>query len=199
MSVRSTAGWLCAGTAALTAGAAGWGEHETRSGGRMALADTLGRAHLGLYLAAVILALVAGILLGSTHTRTLSTIGLGSVVALSGLFFLLVFVASDIAPFPPKVERSAAPGGADRTMVVVFHFGTGEAETQTWEVQVEDGSGWSGRRWTVFTAAGKWPGEGLFKSASWTGPDRITVTTDIDSRIFDLSGDRPVLVSTDPA
>ncbi|GLW54054.1 hypothetical protein [Kitasatospora phosalacinea] len=44
MKVRTIAGWGCAGLALLAEAALAWGDHETRSGGRTVVADTLGRA-----------------------------------------------------------------------------------------------------------------------------------------------------------
>jgi len=61
---------------------------------------------------------------------------------------------------------------------------------------VENGSGWSGRRWTLLTAVGRFPGDGAFTEAHWNGPDRVTVSTDLGSRTYDLSGGTPVLLSS---
>ncbi|MFF4341535.1 hypothetical protein ACFY00_16565 [Kitasatospora sp. NPDC001540] len=194
MKVRTIAGWGCAGFAVLAEAAALWGRHETRSGGRTVLADTLGRVGwLGvLALPAVLLTCL---LLGNRQGRQLAKAGLALCAAVAVCLGAVVLLMSE-APVDSPVERTrtAAPGGADRVLTVI-HRGasTDETESQVWEVQVENGSGWSRRRWTLLTVAGASEGGGAFTGAHWDGPDRVTVSTDLGSRTYDFSGGTPVL------
>ncbi|MFB7948969.1 hypothetical protein ACFC6L_29100 [Kitasatospora phosalacinea] len=195
MKVRTIAGWGCAGLALLAEAALAWGDHETRSGGRAVVADTLGRAD---WLGGVVLlgALAAGLLLGNRLVRKLAKAGLVLLTAGSVLLgaLVLVLIGAESVDHPERKTRTAAPGGADRVLTVIRHrTNTTETEMQVWDVQVEDGSGWSGRRWTLLTVHGKFEGEGAFTEAHWNGPDRVTVSTDLESRTYDFSGGAPVL------
>ncbi|MFK0195722.1 hypothetical protein [Kitasatospora sp. NPDC090308] len=195
MDVRSIAGWGCAGVALLAAGAMVWGDRETRSGGWMVVADSLGRADwLGVVL--LLAALVAGLLLGSRAVRQLARAGLVPAAALSVLLGTVVLLmGEDPVSYPERKVRTAAPGRADRVLTVIHH-GTNTTETraQVRDVQVETGSGWSGRRWTLLTVVGEFEGGGALTAADWNGPDRVTVATDLEARVYDFSTGRPVPV-----
>ncbi|GLW54053.1 hypothetical protein [Kitasatospora phosalacinea] len=106
-----------------------------------------------------------------------------------------LLIGEEPVRYPEERTRSAAPGGADRVLTVIRHgTTTTETESQVWEVQVENGSGWSGRRWTLLTAVGRFPGGGAFTGAHWSGPDRVTVSTDLATEVYDFSGGTPVLL-----
>ncbi|MFF0297892.1 hypothetical protein ACFYST_30990 [Kitasatospora sp. NPDC004614] len=193
--MRSWLGGLFAAGGVLAVAAAWWGTWEGRSGGRMAVAELLGRP-VTLCLTAVALFLAAVAVLGRSGGRwpvTLLWVGmLGALACAPALFHG--------GPDHRVTKREAAPDGADRALRVLRLGELGmEAESQGWFVQVENGSGWSARRWTVFSEVGKWQGEGVLEAASWDGPDRIVVTTDADVRVYDISGGAPVLLSTTPA
>ncbi|GLW56996.1 hypothetical protein [Kitasatospora phosalacinea] len=54
-----------------------------------------------------------------------------------------------------------------------------------YQVEVVTGTGWSARHWEL----GVWgedSGHGYYEGASWTGPDRITVTSDEETAVFVL-------------
>ncbi|MGW4381643.1 hypothetical protein [Kitasatospora sp. NPDC004531] len=195
--MRRWLGGLFAAGGVLAAAAAWWGVWEGRSGGRTAVADLLGRP-VTLCLAAAALFLAASAALrrsGSDRAGwpvTLVRVGMLGVLACAPALF-------HGGPDRTVAHREAAPGGAERVLRVL-HQGIGlETESQGWSVEVEDGSGWSARRWQVYAQAGKWPGDGLFTAATWDGPDRIVVTTDADVQVYDVSGGAPVLLSTTPA
>ncbi|MFJ1756803.1 hypothetical protein [Kitasatospora sp. NPDC088134] len=191
MRTRAIAGWSSVAAALLVAAVSAWGQYETRSGGRSLLADRLGHPWL-LGLAALALVFLAGVLLGDAVARRFSAGGLLLALVLCGLAVPGTFFGGN--PHT-EVVRTAAPGGADRVLTVV-HRGppSTETEVQEWVVQVESGSGWAGRRWTLLDADGVWPGAGAFTSARWTGPDRLAVVTDTEVKVYDFSGGAPVLV-----
>ncbi|MFD7643333.1 hypothetical protein ACFV4P_22075 [Kitasatospora sp. NPDC059795] len=189
--MRVWSGRCLAAVGGLAVAAALWGVRERREGGRSAVADAFSHPSL-LCLAAAGLFLVA---VGLVRGR-------GSVPVLFVGTIAALVLAAGLAGGPDHrvTKREAAPDGADRALRVLRKGELGmEAESQGWFVQVENGSGWSARRWTVFSEVGKWEGEGVLTSATWDGPDRIVVTTDADVQVYDVSGGAPVLLSTTPA
>ncbi|GAA4872765.1 hypothetical protein [Kitasatospora terrestris] len=158
--------------------AVGW--WHSRPGGRVLVAQTLDRP-LVLLPVALLLAAVACCFVEDRGNRA---VGLFLTWVAGAVLVLGAWGASAFAE-PTTVTREAAPGGADRTLVVVHHGSPGaEAEAQSWEIQVESGSGWSARRWTVLELPGRSPGGGLSATARWTGPERFTVTTDRGVRLL---------------
>ncbi|MFG2697406.1 hypothetical protein [Kitasatospora sp. NPDC048407] len=193
--MRSWLGGLFAAGGVLAVAAAWWGTWEGRSGGRMAVAELLGRP-VTLCLTAVALFLAAVAVLGRSGGRwpvTLLWVGmLGALACAPALFHG--------GSGRTVAHHEAAPGGADRALRVLRQGDFGmEAESQGWFVELEDGSGWSARRWQVYGQIGKWAGEGVFKAAGWDGPDRIVITTDTGVLVYDVSGGAPALLSGTPA
>ncbi|MFD8482750.1 hypothetical protein [Kitasatospora sp. NPDC059673] len=192
--MRGWLGGLFAAGGVLAVAAAWWGMWEGRSGGRMAVADLLDRPVV-LGLTALALFLAASAVLRRSGRWAVALVGIG-MLAVPACAPALFHGGRDRT----VAHREAAPGGADRVLRVLHQGGFGmEAESQGWYVELEDGSGWSARRWLVYGQDGKWAGEGLFAAAGWDGPDRIVVTTDTGTRVYDVSGGAPVLLSATPA
>ncbi|MEV8328070.1 hypothetical protein [Kitasatospora sp. NPDC056731] len=195
---RGAIAGVLAGAALLPLAACVLGRWESRWGGHGRVADALNRPLL-------MLGLTLGILLVAVLVRKRwDTIGLGA--ALVGGFALIALLAAaglhaaGLGTFGRATEaRASTPGRPDRVLVVV-HDGSGgsETEAQYWKVRLESGDGWSARRWTLVGMRGRFPGDGAFKSARWTAPDRITVTTDTGAKVYavDAESGTPTMVES---
>ncbi|MEV7782404.1 hypothetical protein [Kitasatospora sp. NPDC088351] len=161
------------------------GQWESRSGGRMLVADLLNRPEplLGSALAALITAAWLG------GRRTAARTAVRAVAVTAGVLFLIGVLAVHVSAADETRSRQDAPTRPERTLVVVHRSYGSETEANSWQILLETGSGWSGRRWSLGTVDGRFPGEGAFLAATWTGPDQVTVVTDTHRRVFNVDPD----------
>ncbi|MFJ9455824.1 hypothetical protein ACIRST_12165 [Kitasatospora sp. NPDC101447] len=186
MRYRTRIGGVLAGSALLPLLACAVGRWESRSGGRMAVADALNRPVLLLGAAAALL--VAAVCV----RRRWDFVGRATAVvgSLGLLCALGVLVLRTMGQEPAEQTRLGSPGRADRVLVVIHHGLRGaETESLSWQIRLETGTGWSARSWHLLAMREQFPGEGAFESAAWTAPDQITVTTDTGSRVFTVAPD----------
>ncbi|MFD5437330.1 hypothetical protein ACFWJ4_34920 [Kitasatospora sp. NPDC127067] len=161
------------------------GQWESRSGGRMLVADLFNRPELllGGALAALIAAAWLGDLRAAVRTAT------RTVTVTAGVVFLLGVVAAHKVSAAETRSREDAPAGAERALVVVHRsYATGPESGEHWQVLLESGEGWSARRWSL-ADVGRDRGDARLVEASWTGREQITVVTDSYRRVFNLDQD----------
>ncbi|MGW7584865.1 hypothetical protein ACWGKU_09075 [Kitasatospora sp. NPDC054768] len=161
------------------------GQWESRSGGRMLVADLFNRPELllGGALAALIAAAWLGDLRAAVRTAT------RTVTVTAGVVFLLGVVAAHKVSAAETRSREDAPAGAERALVVVHRsYATGPESGEHWQVLLESGEGWSARRWSL-ADVGRDQGDARLVEASWTGREQITVVTDSYRRVFNLDQD----------
>ncbi|MEW1910072.1 hypothetical protein AB0442_16715 [Kitasatospora sp. NPDC085895] len=110
---------------------------------------------------------------------------IGCAAALAALVLVgtpIVFLAVTLGGDGRPVDRKVHPGHPDRVPAVTdIAFSI----DPTYRVELLTGSGWSARHWEP----GVWDerdGRGFFTSAEWSGPDRITVTTEKEIAVFTL-------------
>ncbi|MFJ8472649.1 hypothetical protein [Kitasatospora sp. NPDC094011] len=161
------------------------GQWESRSGGRMLVADLLNRPEL--LLGAALAALIAAAWLGDRRTalRTATR----AVTVTAGVVFLLGVLAAHKVSAAETRSREDAPAGAQRAVVVVHRsYDSGPQAGEHWQVLLESGQGWSARRWLLADVGGA-PEDARLVEASWTGRTQITVVTDSYRRVFNLDQD----------
>ncbi|MEV7602035.1 hypothetical protein AB0O91_32175 [Kitasatospora sp. NPDC089797] len=161
------------------------GQWESRSGGRMLVADLLNRPEL--LLGAALAALIAAAWLGDRRTalRTATR----AVTVTAGVVFLLGVLAAHKVSAAETRSREIAPAGAPRALVVVHRsYDSGPQAGEHWQVLLESGQGWSARRWLLADVGGA-PEDARLVEASWTGRTQITVVTDSYRRVFNLDQD----------
>ncbi|MGW7449719.1 hypothetical protein [Kitasatospora sp. NPDC054795] len=161
------------------------GQWESRSGGRMLVADLFNRPELllGGALAALIAAAWLGNLRAAVRTAT------RTVTVTAGVVFLLGVVAAHKVSAAETRSREDAPAGAERALVVVHRsYATGPESGDHWQVLLESGEGWSARRWSL-ADVGRDQSDARLVEASWTGREQITVVTDSYRRVFNLDQD----------
>ncbi|MFJ9691272.1 hypothetical protein [Kitasatospora sp. NPDC101183] len=197
MARRRVVGAVLAGGALVPLALCVLGRWEGRFGGHGAVAEALNRPLLMVGLAGVLL------LVGSLVRGRAGAIGLGA--GLVGGFAGCVALAAagvsalGLGGFLPATEtRTSSPERADHVLVVVHDEGTGETESQQWTVRLETGGGWTARHWTIVDMRERFPTDGAFGSARWTGPGQITVTSDTGAKVYqvDAASGRPTAVST---
>ncbi|MFJ4186539.1 hypothetical protein [Kitasatospora sp. NPDC089509] len=161
------------------------GQWESRSGGRMLVADLLNRPEL--LLGAALAALIAAAWLGDRRTalRTATR----AVTVTAGVVFLLGVLAAHKVSAAETRSREDAPAGAQRALVVVHRsYDSGPQAGEHWQVLLESGQGWSARRWLLADVGGA-PEDARLVEARWTGRTQITVVTDSYRRVFNLDQD----------
>ncbi|MEU8927207.1 hypothetical protein AB0D10_40880 [Kitasatospora sp. NPDC048545] len=162
------------------------GQWESRSGGRMLVADLLNRPEL--LLGAALTALIAAAWLGDLRAAALRT-ATRSVTVTAGVVFLLGALAAHKVSAAETRSREAAPAGAERALVVVHRsYPAGPTPGEHWQVLLESGDGWEARRWALADIGGG-PDDARLVEASWTGREQITVVTDSYRRVFNLDQD----------
>ncbi|MFE7526572.1 hypothetical protein ACFU7Y_12685 [Kitasatospora sp. NPDC057542] len=178
---RKRIAWGLRGVALAALSAYLVGRHASRSGGLVELELWFHRPVL-LVGSAVVLVLIS--LLVELEFRTPeSQIGLvGGLVALVFLgvpVALSTLVAEDSGV---RTAREAAPGHPDRVLVFT---NVADSIDPVYRVELLTGSGWSARHWSL----GTWgQGERLVR-AEWSGPGRITVTSEKEIRVFTVGED----------
>lgn len=159
------------------------GTREQRSGGLLRVEQALD--HPVLLVVAAVLLIVAPLLRpGDRRRRPLSVllISTGALALPVTLLYCLLVSAFDDSG--DRVERRAAPGRGDRTLVVTA--GASGADP-IWSVAVEDGSGLSTRWWALGGFGRNTAHDaGERVAAAWTGPDEVTVDTDRGVYLFHL-------------
>ncbi|MER7844080.1 hypothetical protein ABTZ03_09020 [Kitasatospora sp. NPDC096077] len=161
------------------------GQWESRSGGRMLVADLLNRPEL--LLGAALAALIAAAWLGDRRTalRTATR----AVTVTAGVVFLIGVLAAHKVSAAETRSREDAPAGAQRALVVVHRsYDSGPQAGEHWQVLLESGQGWSARRWLLADVGGA-PEDARLVEARWTGRTQITVVTDSYRRVFNLDQD----------
>lgn len=178
---RRQLAWSLRGLALLLVLVHLFGGYGARSGG-LVEAERLFYYPVQLLGTALVLVVVSLIVEFEFRTRS-SQIGCAiALVALIGVtapyaFLILVF-GGDGKP----VKRQAHPEHPDRTLTVTDISGSIDP---FYRVEVLAGTGWSARHWEL----GEWgegSGHGSYQSAEWSGPDRITVTSDEEVAVFVL-------------
>ncbi|MGA5821064.1 hypothetical protein ACPC54_24735 [Kitasatospora sp. NPDC094028] len=160
------------------------GQWESRSGGRMAVADLLNQPEL--LLGSALAALIAAAWLGDRRTAVRQATRAITVTA--GVVFLLGVLTAHKVSAAETRSREAAPAVPERTLVVVHReFPAGPGGGERWQVLLEAGQGWSARRWSLAEIGG--PDDSRLVTASWTDRDQITVVTDSYRRVFNLDQD----------
>ncbi|WP_316527699.1 hypothetical protein [Kitasatospora brasiliensis] len=161
------------------------GQWESRSGGRMLVADLLNRPEL--LLGAALAALIAAAWLGDLRTAVRTATRAVTVTA--GVVFLLGVLSAHKVSAAETRSREDAPAGAENALVVVHRsYATGRGAGEHWQVLLESGEGWSARRWALADVGGG-PDDARLLGASWTGRSQITVVTDSYRRVFNLDQD----------
>ncbi|MGW3041308.1 hypothetical protein ACWC9T_15010 [Kitasatospora sp. NPDC001159] len=161
------------------------GQWESRSGGRMLVADLLNRPEL--LLGSALAALIAAAWLGDRRTAVRTATRAVTVTA--GVVFVLGVLTAHKVSAAETRSREDAPAGAERTLVVVHRsYASGEHAGDHWQVLLESGEGWSARRWLLADVGGN-PDEARLVEASWTGRAQVTVVTDSYRRVFNLDQD----------
>ncbi|MEV7179547.1 hypothetical protein [Kitasatospora sp. NPDC093679] len=134
-----------------------------------------------LLVGAAVVLTVAPVVVGFEFRTRWSRIGcaaapVGLVLVGTPVVFLAVTLGGDGRP----VDRNAHPGHPDRVLAVTdIAFSI----DPTYRVELLTGSGRSARH----REPGVWDerhGRGSFTSAEWSGPDRITVTTEKEVAVF---------------
>ncbi|KJS53600.1 hypothetical protein VM98_24325 [Streptomyces rubellomurinus subsp. indigoferus] len=161
------------------------GQWESRSGGRMLVADLLNQPEL--LLGSALAALIAAAWLGDRRTAVRQATRAVTVTA--GVVFLLGVLTAHKVSAAETRSREDAPAVPARTLVVVHReFPAGPGGGERWQVLLEAGEGWSARRWSLAEIGGGPDGSRLV-TASWTDRDQITVVTDSYRRVFNLDQD----------
>ncbi|MBV6700528.1 hypothetical protein [Kitasatospora aureofaciens] len=161
------------------------GQWESRSGGRMLVADLLNRPEL--LLGAALAAMIAAAWLADRRTAVRTATRAVTVTA--GVVFLLGVLAVHKVSAAETRSRETAPARPERALVVVHRlYEAGPEPGEHWQVLLETGTGWSARRWTLADVGGG-PDDGRLVRASWTGRDRITIVTDAYQRVFTVDPD----------
>ncbi|MFJ9697636.1 hypothetical protein [Kitasatospora sp. NPDC101183] len=161
------------------------GQWESRSGGRMLVADLLNRP--GLMLGSALAALIAAAWLGDRRTalRTATR----AVTVTAGVVFVLGALAVHKVSAAETRSREDAPASQQRTLVVVHRsYPDGPHAGEHWQVLLEEGQGWSARRWSLADVGGG-PDDARLVTARWSGREQITVITDSYQRVFNLDQD----------
>ncbi|MBO1416109.1 hypothetical protein [Streptomyces sp. FH025] len=161
------------------------GQWESRSGGRMLVADLLNQPEL--LLGAALAAMIAAAWLGDRRTAVRTATRAVTVTA--GVVFVLGVLTAHKVSAAETRSREVAPAGAERTLVVVHRaYASGTVPGEHWQVLLESGEGWSARRWLLADIGGG-PDDPHLIEATWSGRTQITVVTDSYRRVFDLDQD----------
>ncbi|MER7755928.1 hypothetical protein [Kitasatospora sp. NPDC097643] len=162
------------------------GQWESRSGGRMLVADLFNRPEP--LLGAALAALIAAAWLGDRRTAVRQATRAVTVTA--AVVFLLGVLAAHKVSAAETRSRETAPARPERALVVVHRaYDAGPEPGERWQVLLESGEGWSARRWTLADIGPGDPDDSLLVEASWTERDRITVVTDAHRRVFVIDQD----------
>ncbi|MFF2077813.1 hypothetical protein ACFVXG_24025 [Kitasatospora sp. NPDC058162] len=167
--------------AALLAYAAG--RYASRSGGLVVVERRLDHPVL-LLGPAVVLLVVAAVLGSGPRARFVQiacAVVLAPLVAAAAVGAVSARLLDDGAR---SVQRKVHPDHPGRVLTVTGD--SASVDRASYRVDLLTGTGWSARHWTV----GNWDGgRDRFQGAEWSAPDRITVTTAREVRVFTLAPD----------
>ncbi|MGW4892282.1 hypothetical protein ACWEQL_08440 [Kitasatospora sp. NPDC004240] len=181
---RRTARWL-GGLAVVPVVAYLIGRQAAGSGGLVEAERWLNHP-VPLLGAAVVLG-VAAVVFRFDFRDTWSQVGFACVLVallLVGLPFALMSAVTGSGDGRP-VSRRVSPDRPDRVLSVTD---VAFSIDPVYRVRLVSGSGWSARHWDL----GEWDGDnghGVFEKAEWSGPDRITLTTDKEIRVYAVDPD----------
>ncbi|MFD8782017.1 hypothetical protein [Kitasatospora sp. NPDC059599] len=80
------------------------------------------------------------------------------------------------------VERKPDPSRPEHVLIITD---VAFSIDPIYRVELLTGSGWTARHWDL----GTWDEGDGFRRAEWSGPDRITVTTEHEARVYTVNGD----------
>ncbi|MEU8920981.1 hypothetical protein AB0D10_08585 [Kitasatospora sp. NPDC048545] len=80
------------------------------------------------------------------------------------------------------VERKPDPSRPEHVLIITD---VAFSIDPIYRVELLTGSGWTARHWDL----GTWDEGDGFRRAEWSGPDRITVTTEHEARVYSVNGD----------
>ncbi|MFE7562735.1 hypothetical protein [Kitasatospora sp. NPDC057500] len=170
---RSRIVWWLRGLALLAVLVYLPGLHASRSGGLVEVQRLLD--HPVALLGSAVALTVASMVIGFEFRTRRSRVGCAALLMpLVAAGAAVVFMASLFGGDGRAVERKAAPDRPDHVLTVTD---TAFSIDPVHHVELLTGTGWSARHWDL----GEWDESdprGYFESAEWTGPHRITVTTD---------------------
>ncbi|MFE1316033.1 hypothetical protein [Kitasatospora phosalacinea] len=178
---RRQVAWTLRGSALLAVLAFLVGRSGARSGG-LVEAERLFGHPVQLLGGAVVLVVVSLVVELEFRTRFSQ---IGCAAALVGLVvvagpYVLLGLAFDGDGRP--VSRTTHPDRPDLALTVTD---VAFSIDPLYQVEVVTGRGWSARHWELGTW-GEDSGHGYYQDAVWSGPDRITVTSDEESAVFVL-------------
>ncbi|MFB9372131.1 hypothetical protein [Kitasatospora albolonga] len=178
---RRRIAWSLRGLALLAVLAYLPGRFAHRSGGLVVLEDWLDHPVLlvGTAIGLTVVSLVVELEFRTVWSQVGCAAGL---VALLIVGAPIVFLAMVFGGDGLSVTRVADPDHPDRVLLVTNVSGSIDPDYQ---VQVLTGRGWSARHWDLGVWRDRDP-RGNFGRASWSGTDRITVTTDEETAVFTL-------------
>ncbi|MFC8718249.1 hypothetical protein [Kitasatospora sp. NPDC057198] len=178
---RRQVAWTLRGLALLAVLAALIGRSGARSGG-LVEAKRLFDHPVLLGGSAAVLVVVSLVVEMEFRTR-FSQIGCAAAVvgliALAGPYVLMGLVFDDNGT---PVSRTAHPDRPDLALTVTD---VAVSIDPLYQVEVVTGTGWSARHWELGTW-GEGTRHGYYQDAVWSGPDRVTVTSDEETVVFVL-------------
>ncbi|GLW70914.1 hypothetical protein Kpho02_32130 [Kitasatospora phosalacinea] len=178
---RRQIAWTLRGLALLAALALLAGAFGARSGGLVEAERWF--AHpvplLGTAVVLVVVSLVVELEFRTRFSQIGCAVALVGLIVVSAPYVVLgLLLDGDGRP----VDRKAHP---DRPGLALTVTDVAFSIDPLYQVEVVTGTGWSARHWELGTW-GEGTGHGYYRSAEWTGPDRITVTSDEETAVFVL-------------
>ncbi|MFF4341871.1 hypothetical protein ACFY00_18290 [Kitasatospora sp. NPDC001540] len=134
---------------------------------------------LGTALVLVVVSLVVELEFRTKFSQIGCAVALVGLIAVSAPYVVLGLAFGNNGR---PVDRKAHPDRPGLTLTVTD---VASSIDPLHQVEVVTGTGWSARHWEL----GVWgdgTGHGYYESAAWTGPDRITVTSDEETAVFVL-------------
>ncbi|WP_158835224.1 hypothetical protein [Streptomyces sp. NRRL S-350] len=157
------------------------GHQASRSGGLVEVEHWLNHPVLLLGAAAVLL--VVSMVVQFEFRARWAQIGFAAVlsplIVIGAAIGALAYAFGDDGRL---IDRKPAPGNPRHVLTVTdIAFSI----DPIYRVELLTGSGWSARHWDV----GTWEEGDGFRRAEWSGPDRITVTVEHETRVYTVGGD----------
>ncbi|MFF0390682.1 hypothetical protein ACFYS8_18615 [Kitasatospora sp. NPDC004615] len=157
------------------------GLHASYSGGLVEVERWLNHPMLlgGIAVALFVVSLVVELEFRTWVSQVGCAVGLVALLFVGLPFAWLVFIFGGDGL---DVTRETGPEHPDQVLAVT---NIAASIDPIYKVQVLTGSGWSARHWDL----GVWDerdGRGWFKGAEWSGPNRITVTSEKEIAVFTL-------------
>ncbi|QKW18287.1 hypothetical protein HUT16_03700 [Kitasatospora sp. NA04385] len=177
---RQTA-WTLRGLALLAALAYLPGWFGSRSGGLVEAERLFNHPAylLGGALVLVVVSLVVELEFRTAFSQIGCAVALVALVAVTAPLAFFSLAADDTGRWS---HRKAHPDRPDLALTVTD---VAFSVDPLYQVELVTGTGWSARHWTLGTW-GEDSGHGFYEDAVWSGPDRITVTSDEETAVFVL-------------